>query len=84
MPVTGVFLAAPGTDPRLERRLELTADFLADAGVTVVKAAARGETPVEHVLSLVQLGDLISVRLAELDGVDPDSVDAIEGFKRRL
>ncbi len=84
VPVTGVFLAAPGTDSRLERRLELTAEFLADAGVTVVKAAARGETPVEHVLSLVQLGDLLSVRLAELDGTDPDSVDAIEGFKRRL
>ena len=34
---------------------------------------ARGETPLERVLSLVMLGDLVSVYLAELDGVDPDA-----------
>ena len=46
--------------------------------------AARGETPVAQVLSLVMLGDLASVALADLRGVDPAAMDAIEGFKARL
>ena len=46
---------------------------------------ARGETPVERVLSLVMLGDLVSVYLAVLDGVDPTPVErdrALQGRAR--
>ncbi len=50
----------------------------------VVSVRARGDTPVAQVLSLVLLGDLTSVALAELGGVDPAAMDAIEGFKARL
>ena len=46
--------------------------------------SARGDTPVAEVLSLVMLGDLASVALADLRGVDPAAMDAIEGFKARL
>ena len=54
-------------------------------GVPVVHVSqSRGETPVAEVLSLVMLGDLASVALAELGGVDPAAMDAIEGFKARL
>jgi glucose/mannose-6-phosphate isomerase len=79
-----VFLHAPGMDPRLERRLELTAELVADAGATVVRIDARGDSPVAHVLSLVMIGDLVSLSLAELGGVDPDAIDAIEGLKDAL
>jgi len=79
-----VLLSAPGLHPRIERRLDLTADLIERAGVPVLRAAARGETPVDHVLSLVMLGDLVSVELAELAGVDPTPVEALEGFKRSL
>jgi len=36
------------------------------------------------VLSLVMLGDLVSVELAERRGVDPTPVGTIEAFKTRL
>jgi glucose/mannose-6-phosphate isomerase len=36
------------------------------------------------VLSLVLLGDLVSVYLAVLEGVDPTPVRAIEGLKEQL
>jgi len=83
-PLSAIFLHSPGMHPRLERRMELTAERLADLGAPVVRVDARGDTPVAHVLSLVMTGDLVSVSLAELEDIDPDPVDAIEGFKAAL
>jgi glucose/mannose-6-phosphate isomerase len=39
---------------------------------------------VERVLSLVLLGDLVSLYLAVLRGIDPTPVDVIESLKSRL
>jgi glucose/mannose-6-phosphate isomerase len=39
---------------------------------------------VERLLSAVLLGDLVSVYIAALRGVDPTPVSAIEDFKRAL
>ncbi len=83
-PLSAVFLHTPDLHPRLERRMELTSDRLADIGAPVVRVDARGDTPVAHVMSLVMTGDLVSVSLAELEDIDPDPVDAIEGFKAAL
>jgi len=79
-----VLLSAPGLHPRIERRIELTAQLIESAGVPVVHASARGQPPVDHVLSLVMLGDLVSIEMAGLAGVDPKPVETIEGFKRRM
>jgi glucose/mannose-6-phosphate isomerase len=83
-PLSAVFIHTPDLHPRLERRMELTADRLSDIGAPVVRVDARGDTPVAHVMSLVMMGDLVSVSLAELEDIDPDPVDAIEGFKAAL
>jgi glucose/mannose-6-phosphate isomerase len=83
-PLSAVFLHTPELHPRLERRMELTADRLSDIGAPVVRVDARGDSPVAHVMSLVMTGDLVSVSLAELEDIDPDPVDAIEGFKAAL
>ncbi len=83
-PLSAVLLTAPGLHERVARRVELTAALLRERGVPVHEVAARGETPVAHVLSLVMLGDLMSVRLAELLGVDAGPVEALEAFKRAL
>ena len=45
---------------------------------------SRGETTVERVFSLVLLGDLVSLYLAVLRGVDPEPVDAITRLKTEL
>ena len=79
-----MMLTAPGAHPRVQRRIALTQELIERTGVPVVRAAARGRTPVDHVLSLVMLGDLVSVELAELAGVDPTRVEAIDGFKSQL
>ena len=43
-----------------------------------------GDNPTERVLALNLLGDLVSVYLAALDGVDPSTIDAIKQLKSEL
>ena len=45
---------------------------------------SRGDSRLERVLSLLFLGDLTSVYLALLEGVDPTPVEPIERFKAAL
>ncbi len=81
---TAVFLEDDEQHPRVKQRIELTADVVAAAGSPVARVHTRGETRVERVLSLVLLGDLVSLYSAVLNGVDPSPVARIEDFKQRL
>jgi glucose/mannose-6-phosphate isomerase len=83
-PLAGVFLEDPDQHPRVQRRIDLTAAVVERAGAPALRAAAQGETRLERVLSLVLLGDLASVYLAVLDGVDPGPVEALSSFKSAL
>jgi glucose/mannose-6-phosphate isomerase len=80
-PLSLVLLDDPALDERLRRRIELTA---ASVDVDVVRVEARGETPFERVMSLVLLGDLVSVNMAVLGGEDPTPVPAIDRLKAEL
>ncbi len=82
--LAGVFLEDPDQHPRVVRRFELTAAEAERAGAPALRIAARGESRLERVLSLVLLGDLVSVYVAVLDGVDPMPVEAIDRFKAAL
>jgi glucose/mannose-6-phosphate isomerase len=81
---TAVFLEDDDQHPRVKRRIELTADVVAAAGSPVERVRSRGETRTERVLSLVLLGDLLSLYLAVLNGVDPTPVARLQDFKQRL
>jgi glucose/mannose-6-phosphate isomerase len=83
-PLSAVFLEDPDQHPRVQRRIELTAAEVERAGARPLRVAARGEMPLERVLSLVMLGDLVSVYLAVLDGVDPTPVEPLTRFKATL
>lgn len=83
-PLAAVFLDDPDHHPRIERRIELTCRVASNAGVPAIRVAARGQTRLERVLSQVLLGDLVSVYLAVLEGVDPSPVEALVEFKRSL
>ena len=48
------------------------------------RVESRGETPSSACFSLVLLGDLVSLYLAVLRGVDPDAGAAIERLKTEL
>jgi glucose/mannose-6-phosphate isomerase len=83
-PLAAVFLADSDQHPRIRRRIELTAEEVERAGARALFVESRGETRLERVLSLVLLGDLVSVYLAVLDGVDPTPMEPIERLKAAL
>jgi glucose/mannose-6-phosphate isomerase len=84
LPLTAVLLEAPEEHPRIEARFEVTAEDMAAAGLAVERVRARGESPTARVMSLVLLGDLVSVYLGVLRGQDPTPVEAIDALKARL
>ena len=79
-----VLLEDPQAHPRNRLRTELTGE-LAEAGAEVVlHASARGESRLERLVSLVLLGDLVSIYLAVLRGEDPVDVGPIDSLKAEL
>ena len=75
-----VFLDDPGIDERTRRRIEPTARIAQPA--THVEPV--GDSAVERMLASVLLGDLVSVYMAALDGVDPSEIDSIDRLKADL
>ena len=83
-PLSLVLLESPGHHERIKARFDATEALAADAGVCVESVMARGEDAVAQVLSLVHLGDLVSVHLAYALARDPTPVEAIAELKSRL
>lgn len=79
-----VFLDGPGTPDRTQRRMQITADLLDDAGIPCTMVRARAGSRLAEAMSLVQIGDLLSVDLALRLGVDPTPVSAIDRLKAAL
>ncbi len=83
-PLSAVFLENADQHPRVQRRVELTAQLARDAGAVCTLVDAKGDTPFERVMSLVLLGDLVSFYMAILEGIDPTPVEPIDRFKSAL
>ncbi|MBN2537357.1 bifunctional phosphoglucose/phosphomannose isomerase [candidate division WOR-3 bacterium] len=72
------------THPRTSLRLRHVLAIARDGYEQAVRLRAEGRSPLARVLSLSMLGDLVSVELARLTGVDPMPVRRIDKLKRRL
>ena len=81
---SAIFLDDCDTHPRVKERIELTARLIAPGAAGVHRIESRGQTSVERVFSLVLLGDLVSIYLAALRGVDPEPVELLERLKEEL
>jgi glucose/mannose-6-phosphate isomerase len=79
-----ISLEDPAAHERNTLRAALTAE-IADAGASpVVRVSARGDSPVERLVSLVLLGDLVTIYSAVLRGADPVNIVALDGLKAAL
>jgi glucose/mannose-6-phosphate isomerase len=81
---SAVFLDDPGAHPRNVLRTELTTEQAAAWADVVERVAQRGDTPTERLVSLVLLGDLVSLYLAVLRGEDPVAIAPIDALKAAL
>lgn len=79
-----VFLDDADTHPRTRARIGLTAELIGEDAAAVETIASRGATRTERVVSLVLLGDLLSLYLAVLRGADPIEIDVLDALKARL
>jgi glucose/mannose-6-phosphate isomerase len=81
---SAVFLDDCDLHPRVRQRIELTRGLIAANAAGTYKVESVGESRMERLVSLVLLGDLVSVYLAVLRGVDPSPVEPIERLKGEL
>jgi glucose/mannose-6-phosphate isomerase len=81
---SAVFLMDSDQHPRQRERAELTANLIEGAARSVVTVETEGETRVARLLWSVMLGDLVSLHLAAINGVDPAPVEVIERLKDEL
>jgi glucose/mannose-6-phosphate isomerase len=83
-PLTAVVLEAPGEHERMQARFEITAEVATAAGLEIQRVRSHGDAALARVMSLVALGDLVSIYLGVLLGKDPTPVREIEDLKGRL
>jgi glucose/mannose-6-phosphate isomerase len=83
-PLAAVFLEDADQHPHVGRRIELMCEEAERAGAPTVVVPGRGDSRLERVLAQLLLGDLVSVYLAVLDGIDPTPVEAIDRLKAAL
>jgi glucose/mannose-6-phosphate isomerase len=81
---SAIFLDDSDVHPRVGDRIELTEQLVAEHAASTFRVQTRGKTSVERIISLVLLGDFVSVYAAVLRGVDPTPVEVIERLKGQL
>lgn len=79
-----VILRDPEDPALFQRQLGFARDIMRPSVDDVVELMAQGPDRLARQLSLVYLGDYVSVYLALLAGVDPTPVTAIFGLKDRM
>jgi glucose/mannose-6-phosphate isomerase len=81
---SAVFLDDSDLHPRVRQRIELTRGLIASRGGATFKVETIGQTRLQRLVSVLLLGDLVSLYLAALRGVDPAPVAATESLKSAL
>ena len=83
-PFSGIFLDDSDLHPRIRARIELTDWLVEPVAARTFRVPTQGQNAVERVFSLVLLGDLVSLYVAVLRGIDPAPVAVIERLKAQL
>jgi len=81
---SAIFLRDKADNKRVQLRFDITKGLLTKGACQVTEVWADGSSKLEKLLSLIYLGDYVSVYLALLSGTDPTPVDAIEDLKKAL
>ncbi|RMF62825.1 MAG: bifunctional phosphoglucose/phosphomannose isomerase [Calditrichaeota bacterium] len=79
-----VYLKDRQDHPQVVKRMALAREVFEPQAGSVFEVRSRGESLFARIFSLIFLGDMVSLYLAVLNGVDPTPVKHIESMKRRL
>ncbi|MGC8842451.1 MAG: SIS domain-containing protein [bacterium] len=78
-----VILRDKGENDRIRARIEITKELLSDK-TNIYEVWTKGEGRLARALSLLYLGDFVSLYLAVLYGFDPQEIEFINHIKKRL
>jgi glucose/mannose-6-phosphate isomerase len=81
---SAVFLDDCDLHPRIRQRIELTRGLIAGHAAATYRIDSVGQTRAERLVSLVLLGDLVTLYLAVLRGTDPSPVLVMDRLKETL
>jgi glucose/mannose-6-phosphate isomerase len=79
-----VFLRDENDHPRIKKRMDISRELLQARNIKIIEVYAEGDTPLERVMSLIYLGDWVSIYLAFLNNIDPTPVNLIMEMKGKL
>ena len=68
---------------QIKNRFEASKNVAWD-GLEIVECVAEGKTPLARMMSMIILGDLVSIELAKINDVEPTPVNVIENLKKEL
>ena len=83
-PYTIIDLRSNLEHPQVQKRFELSARLLSGLRPEPIVVSAHGKTLLDQLLSVIALGDFVSLYQALLAGLNPTPVDLIEKFKQEL
>ncbi|MHB8243875.1 MAG: bifunctional phosphoglucose/phosphomannose isomerase [Acidimicrobiales bacterium] len=81
---TLVNLRLPREPRQMARRFDLVAEAVSEAVGDVVTVRGEGEGELAGFFDLVAIGDVVSLRIAGREGVDPGPVPALSAIKQQL
>lgn len=85
LPNSFVILLRSAEDSELNRkRFDVLKELLSQHRIEFAEAWGYGSGQLAQMLSLIYLGDFVSVYLAILNGADSSPIPAIEGFKKQM
>jgi len=70
--------------PQIKKRMDIVKPLIEDTGTEVIEVESRGNSDLERMFSLIQIGDFVSYYLAILNKQDPTPVITIEMLKAAL
>jgi len=71
-------------NPRIRKRMKLTAKIMKDKGFNVTSIELKGKTPLEKIFNNIILASWTSFHLASLAGIEPTDPDVLEDFKKMM
>ena len=69
----------------IKKRMDTTKKIAwTSKGIDAIEIYSKGKWPLTRIISMILLGDLVSIELAKLNSVDPTPVKIIEDLKKLL
>jgi glucose/mannose-6-phosphate isomerase len=83
--MAAILLRHPQADhPQISRRFDILKGILKARTAGVREVKAQGKSLLAQIMSLIYLGDFVTVYLAYLKGIDPTPIQLIDQFKVKL